>query len=72
MSGPEINTIIKYALVTGFQELHAYDPLKHQLVLHYIVHVRVGLLYKTQHKRKKQLESMKYIWSMKNNMYSII
>lgn len=39
----EVITVVKDAFFTGFKELHPYDPLKHQFVLHYIVHVRVGL-----------------------------
>lgn len=66
MSGPEVITIVKDALLTGFKELHPYDPLKHQLVLHYIVHVRVGLKYITKHERKNKLACTKYIRSMKN------
>lgn len=71
MSGPEIFTIIKDTLVTWFKKLHPYDPLKHQLVLHYIVHVRVGLVY-IQHEKKNKLESTKYIRSIKTNTYSAI
>lgn len=41
--GQEVITIVKDAFFTGFKKLHSYDPLKHQLVLYYIVHVRVGL-----------------------------
>lgn len=41
--GQQASTIVKDTFVIGFKEFHPYDPLKHQLVLHYIVHVRVGL-----------------------------
>lgn len=36
-------TIVKDAFFTGLKELHSYDPLKCQLVLHYIFHIRIGL-----------------------------
>lgn len=42
-SGKWVITIVKDTFVGGFEELHSYDPLKHQLVLHYIIHFRVGL-----------------------------
>lgn len=39
----EVITVVEDAFFSGFQKLHSYDPLKHKLVLHYVVHVRVGL-----------------------------
>lgn len=45
----EVITIIKDAFFDGFKELHSYDPLQHQLVLHYIVHFRVSLWRDSSH-----------------------
>lgn len=52
--GQGVITIVKDTFFTGFKELHSYDPLKHQLVLHYIFHFRVGLRgIKQQHRLYK-------------------
>lgn len=54
----EVITIVKDATFTGFKEFHSYDLLKHQLVLHYILHIRMGLLGRTEQER-----SNKHVWS---------
>lgn len=54
--GQWVITIVKDAFVTGFKELHTYDPLKHQLVLHYVVHIRVGLKQTGKHQNNKTFQ----------------